>query len=184
MGLGRELKRFAAHFARLIFWQRRELCEDTPPDPILHAVHLCAGARRDVVVAVQVQQAVDDVEREFPEHIMPVLRRLHEGGVRAHDDFAVIKSDHIRRARLAHELHVDTRDDGIAHDGHLDRRDLFQRKQPVARVAHALRERHCRKLPEPLPIEADAALPVDESDLHRGKTAIPRADCQRVSKQR
>ena len=140
-----------------------------PPDPILNAVHPHAVARSDVVVAVQVQQAVDDVEREFLDGAVPVLRRTTLRGVRTHDNLAVIKGDHVRRAGHAHELPVHARDDRVAHHGHFDFCDLLQRMASVGGVPPAFRERQHSETAQPLRIEADPALSVDQSDLHSGR---------------
>ncbi len=114
------------------------------------------------------QQAVDDVEREFLHHAVSVLGGAAFRGVRAHDDLAVCKGDHIRRAGHVHELPVDARDDGIADDGDFHECELAQRKTGVARLPPAFRERQGREPAEPRKVEADAALPVDEIDLHCG----------------
>ena len=129
-------------------------------------MHLGVIARRDVVVAVQVQQAVDDAERKFLDHAVTESGGLAPGGVRAHHDLAVLKCDHIRRAGHIHELPVHPRDDCVAHHRHFHERELFQRKTAVAGQPPTFDERQIREPPQPPHIGADAALPVDQNDLH------------------
>ena len=135
-------------------------------------MHFYTVARCDVIVAVQVKQAVDDVERDFSDHAMPVLCCATLRSVCTHDDFPVIKSDDIRRTRHVHELCVDARDYRIAHHGYFHQCHLTQSKAPVARMPHAFRERKIGKPPKPFHIEADPALPVGENNWHAGRLPL------------
>ena len=70
-------------------------------------------------MAVQVQQAVNEVERTFALRIVREFSGLTEGSVGADEDFAVLESDDIGGRRIVHKLRVDLRDPDIINEGNL-----------------------------------------------------------------
>ncbi len=141
------------------------------PDAILHAVHPGAIARGDIVMAVQVEQAMDDVKREFLDDPVAMLGRAAFRGIGAHDQLAVIKGDHIGRAWHFHELPMHACDDCIAHHRHFHEREPLQRKLPIAGLPLAFCKRKVGKTAKARDVETDATLPVDEINLH--STRVP-----------
>ena len=91
----------------------------------------CHGAcfRRVVIIpAGEMQQAVDDVERQFVVECLPVLHGLTRGGFRADQDFAVVEGDDVRRCRVLKEFAVDAGDLVVRDEANFD---LFERPQDI-----------------------------------------------------
>src|ERR1043165_7945590 len=91
--------------------------------------HLFFGARRFVVVAAQVQQAVDNIERQFGLHIVAALGGLLLRNLNADDQLAfqllgvggaIRKRQHIGRLVGVEILLVEAMDGGIVYKSKAD----------------------------------------------------------------
>ena len=122
---------------------------------------------------------MDDIESQLLDNRVSVLRRAAPGCIPAYYDFAVVESDHVRRAGHAREFFMHAGNRGIAHHDHLHDAGLLQSEKPVTRVMRALIEGQRGKPSEPFRIEANPALPVEHGDLHPEKLPAQRPDCQR-----
>jgi hypothetical protein len=79
--------------------------------------------RGDVVVPGEVQEAVDGVEGEFGGGVVAELPGAFRGDGGANENFAVGKSDHIRRAGDSEKVAVNFRHRAVAEDRDLDARE-------------------------------------------------------------
>ncbi len=154
-----------------------ELTDVGAPEASLHhaglrGVHAAARARLGVVEAVQVQQSVNDAERDFAIDRLPEARRVGLRGFGADDDVAVLESDDIGRARDAHELRVDRGDAAIGDDGDGDFIERLQREAPVAGDARAFLERDRGEAAQRREVEAHAALEIANGDQVLEKTRV------------
>src|SRR4051812_7642247 len=70
----------------------------------LQALHLSGASRGFIVVAMEVKQAVSDVETELVLECRPKFARLAFRGLGADEYFAVLERDDVSRARFIHEL--------------------------------------------------------------------------------
>ena len=82
-----------------------------------HAFFFVGG---DVVVAGEVQEAVDGVEGEFGGGVVAELPGAFGGNGSANENFAVGEGDHIRRAGDSKKVAVDSRHRARAKDRDLD----------------------------------------------------------------
>ena len=92
----------------------------------LELLHHCRVVRIVIVVAVEVEQSVDDVERALALRIVMMCHRLTDRGISADEDFAVLESDDIRGRGIVHELRVRGADDVVADEGNFH---LFKIRQ-------------------------------------------------------
>src|SRR5437879_5157399 len=97
-----------------------ERCETFLQNARLHFVHFRGGVRLLIVVAVEMEQAVNDVKRQLVIESLGKTRGVALRGVRADDDFAMLEGDDIGRARNAHELLVNARDFFVGNNRDLD----------------------------------------------------------------
>src|SRR5262245_65479368 len=83
--------RFAIHapYGWLSQLRKNEAARDLPKQSILFAFHLYACGRTEIVVPVQVEQAVDDVTDQFRLPRRAELARLPNGVVEADEEFTV-----------------------------------------------------------------------------------------------
>ncbi len=78
----------------------------------------------EIVEAGEVEEAVDEVEREFVVGTAAKLAGDDDGALGADDDFskavAEVEADDIRRPGVIKELLVDDRNSGVVHEGNAE----------------------------------------------------------------
>lgn len=144
-------------------WDAREA---SPEQAFLHPLHAGRGARGGILETIQVEQPVDDVEREFLVGGVPILARVALRGRGAQDDLAVGESDHVRGAGDAHEVAMHPRDDTVRHDGDLHLRELREGEASVGGFPRALFPSHRREAPQPRELHRHGTLAVFDVDGH------------------
>ena len=95
---------------------------------LLRDGHFLGQDRRGVVVAGEVEEAVEGVEEDFLVGFEAVFRRAITGDSGADEDFAVREGDDIRLGRIVHELAVDARDGGAVDQDDVDFRELRRQR--------------------------------------------------------
>ena len=138
-------------------------------EPLLHAFHLRCASRGFIVETMEMKEAVNKVEPQLVSNRCSELTSVPLRGLGANDDLAVLKRDHVRRARLVHELAVDPRDAFVGNENDVDLRQLFQHSgfslpQFQARRKSGLGERLQRGQ-----LHRDPALTIEDADHVNGR---------------
>ena len=139
--------------------------EASPHHARLHRMHAPAGARFEIIEAIQMEQAVDEVERDLVIHGLSIVAGLGLRGFRADHDVAVLEGDHIGRSFDAHEFDVKLRDPAIGDDRHTDLLDPGQRKALVPGEGQTLRNSHGGEATQPGQVEPDAPLEIADGEF-------------------
>lgn len=115
-----------------------------------------------VVVAVEVEEAVDEVEGAFAERGVTGFCGGTDGGVGADEDFAVAEGDDVGGGGVVHELGMDGGDGGIVDEGDFDFLQLGEVWPVGSGVGEDVGEGGIRCLEEPLQVEGQGGLVVVE----------------------
>ena len=137
--------------------------------PLFGGAHAAFFSRFEVVVACEVQPAMDDVEREFGAKIVAVFGREGGGGVGGHADLPgraeggfAGKGDHIGGGGVIQKLGMEIGDGVIIHEGEgeFSRRGAVQKMRPggIQLVDQAS---------EQAPVHAEAGVGVVDGNLSR-----------------
>lgn len=78
----------------------------TGEDMLLAGEHLALLGKLGVVPSGEVEQAVHDAAQQFLIESLAVILAVSQSGVRAHEDLAVVKGDHIGGRGIIEELAV------------------------------------------------------------------------------
>jgi hypothetical protein len=126
--------------------------QDPLQKPVLRSGHLFLAGVRGVIVAGEMQQAVQRVEQNLVLHIKAVRHRMILRDGRADQNFAVGKGDDIRLGRIAEKIAMDA-DHGGAIDEHEFNRGQIDRQRPWKK-----RERRIKPPPKPTDLYRNFAL--------------------------
>ena len=143
-----------------------EVREASRQHTLLRPTHAGGGGCGGVLVTVEVEQAVDGVKGEFLVCGMTVFACVALRGLRAHDDFAVVESDHVRGAADAHEVAMHRGDDAVGNDGDFDLGELPEGKAPVGGFQQTFFQSHLGEAPQPRKIHRHRTLAVFDVNLH------------------
>ena len=97
-------------------------------DGFLGGFHGGAFGRIRVLVAGEMEEAVDEVAQDFAGERFAVFGGLALGDFGADDDLAVVEGDHVGGALDVHEIAVDPVAGGIVHEGDFERGEMGQRR--------------------------------------------------------
>src|SRR5437016_7472407 len=85
-------------------------------DPRLNSAHPFRVARVSIVKAVEMKQTMHNIELQLAIERIFELPRLPAGRLRADENFAVLKRDHVRRPGFAHEFSMERSNSSIGND--------------------------------------------------------------------
>jgi hypothetical protein len=75
-------------------------------NPLLPSLHPSSTGSRPIIESVQVQEPVDEIKLKLVFECGAKLSRLSSRSFRADENFAVLKRDHVGRARLIEKLSI------------------------------------------------------------------------------
>lgn len=151
----------------LISW---EVGKASLEDALLRAAHAGCIAPRMIIIAIQMQESMNDVEGQFAVHTVAVLPGIERGGLCAGHDLAMLKGDDVRGAGDVHETPVHIGDDPVGNDGDLDLVQGAQGKTAVGGMAAASFEGVRGELAQPWQAEAHGALAIVDVDAQAAET--------------
>src|SRR5690348_15947223 len=126
----------------------------------------CLGVSGSLVlVAIQMKQAVDDVETDFMLDGLAIFRGINLGCGGADDDFSMVKSNDVRGALDVHEPPVDIRNDPVGDNNHIHIFQSSQNSSWMKRMLEAFHEGFLGEAAKPCHVQFYASLPVAEGDL-------------------
>jgi len=139
-----------------------------PQERGLRLHHARGGGIGAIVVAVEVEQAVDDVEGKLVLDGLAVLARVTGGGGGADNDFAVLEGDDIGGAGEIHETPVDASDGAIGKDADLYLVEPLKRRARSDPLGFARGQRQRGETAQPREINANGPLAIVEVNGARG----------------
>ena len=130
-------------------------------------------------MAVEVEEAMDEIESAFALRIMRVRGGLTGGGVSADEDFAVLEGDDVGWRGIVHELRVGRADDGVGDEGDFDFLKIREQCGMRTGMFQHQREGLRRHMDEALDVERQRGLMVVEFERgHEGKAASGLNGCK------
>ena len=140
-------------------------------EPILHPFHLGGATRGLVVEAVQMKEAVNNIETQFVIERGSVGARLAFRRLGADENFSVLERDHVSRSRHVHKTLVKFPDAPVGNQDHIDLRQVLERAGFSGAYPEAFGERAFSKCLQRAQLYRDAALTVANSDHVNGRVS-------------
>ena len=136
-------------------------------DALLRLRHFGGAGLRFIVEAMEVKKPMHEIEPQFVLNIGAALASLPFCGLRADNDLAVLKRDHVGRPGFLHESAVQLGDSAIGHEHDIDLGEARKATRFPPRQTETHGQRTLSEIAHPGEVDANRALTVCDLDPRR-----------------